>query len=358
MESGMRVVPRRSQRRARRYASAAGTTITLLAGMALIGPAASSLASARAEPDAAADQTPRSPSAAASTSAPTTAARLRALADTIQAGPGDTQTGPYDYHHIRRWILDTTGTPAPRPNTPAVFAVEIRRWSADDGSGRIVETQLGPDDQFTGADPNHRSTDAEFAAAPPVRTDYPAGNLGSPIHPPLATDPQALARQLATADPLPDGPQSTLLTIDELYASYYLPRPVRAAALRVLANVAGLTYHQAAADRLGRIGVAVSLEHRNRRYTLILDPATRLPARPGRPGHLLHAVHRPRPPARPQPARAGRSPMTHSKHETPADAHPPPRRSARLTAAANQPPATVDDTRLIDAMAGRSQALN
>ncbi len=50
--------------------------------------------------------------------------------------------------------------------------------------------------------------------------------------------------------------------------------------------------------------------------------------------------------------------MTHSKHETPADAHPPPRRSARLTAAANQPPATVDDTRLIDAMAGRSQALN
>ncbi len=269
----MRVVPRRSQRRARRYASAAGTTITLLAGMALIGPAASSLASARAEPDAAADQTPRSPSAAASTSAPTTAARLRALADTIQAGPGDTQTGPYNYHHIRRWILDTTGTPAPRPNTPAVFAVEIRRWSADDGSGRIVETQLGPDYQLIGADPNHRSTDAEFAAAPPVPTDYPAGNLGSPIHPPLATDPQALARQLATADPLPDGPRSTPLTIDALYASYYLSRPVRAAALRVLADVAGLTYHQAAADRLGRIGVAVSLEHRNRRYTLILDPA-------------------------------------------------------------------------------------
>jgi hypothetical protein len=175
----------------------------------LIGPAVRGPASARTEPGAAADQPPRSPSAAVSASAPTAAAQLRALADAIQAGPAYTQTGRYDYHHVRRWILDTTGTPAPRPNTPAVFAVEIRRWSADDGSGRIVETQLGPDYQLTGADPDHRSTDAEFAAARPVGTDYPPGNLGSPIRSPLATDPQALARQLAPADPLPDGPQST-----------------------------------------------------------------------------------------------------------------------------------------------------
>jgi hypothetical protein len=218
-------------------------------------------------------QKPAAPGTSPAPSASTTADQLRALADALHTGPADTQSGPYTYHHIRRWILDTTGTPAPRPNTAAVFAVEIHRWEAADGSGLGTETQLDPDYHLTAADPNHRSTNTEFAGAHPVRTTYPAGNLSSPIRGPLATDPAALARQLAV-DPLPPGPQWPLLAIDEVYTAHYLSAPVRAAALRVLADVPGLGYHPSATDRLGRPGIAVSLDNRNIRYSLIFDAAT------------------------------------------------------------------------------------
>jgi hypothetical protein len=63
---------------------------------------------------AAGRQPPAALAASPAPSASTTADQLRSWADAINAGPADAQSGPYTYRHIRRWILDTTGTPARR----------------------------------------------------------------------------------------------------------------------------------------------------------------------------------------------------------------------------------------------------
>ncbi|WP_432832926.1 hypothetical protein [Dactylosporangium sp. CA-092794] len=196
------------------------------------------------------------------------------LAAAVVATPEDATTG-YVYHHQRLWSLSTTGTPAPagmRENTPAVFALDVRRWEAADGSGLGLDVENPPDYTFKAADLNYRTTDDEFARGHTKRTTYAAGNLRSPIAGPIATEPTALARQLAAADPMPDGPQATLRAVDELYTAHYVALPARQAVLRVLADLDGLTYHPVATDRLGRVGIAVSLVGHGVQYTLLFDP--------------------------------------------------------------------------------------
>lgn len=203
--------------------------------------------------------------------------RLRRLAGTITAAPRDSAEGTYSFHHLRRWILTTTGRPVPpgvRPDTPAVMAVDIRRWQAADGSGRSVQVDVGPDYTLAGAEPYHPSTDREFADGTPSSRDYPPGSRRSPLTGPPATDPAALARQLAMVDPIPDGPQATLRAVDELYTSFYVHLPVRRAVLRILADIGGLALRDAVADRLGRTGIAVSVTDDGTQYTLILDATT------------------------------------------------------------------------------------
>ena len=264
----------RPQLRRRRHVVARATVLGVLAAVSLIGPGVTGAATTPADAVGAAH--PGLPTAAPATSASTSAtaqARLRALADTIQAAPADRQAGRYTYHHLRRWILDTTGTPAPLPNSAAMVALDHHRWVAEDGSGVEIAVEIGPDYQLTAAHPDHRSTDAEFAGHLPVRAVHPAGHMGSPIAGPLATDPAGLARQLEF-DLMPDGPADTLTAVDMLYSTHHPTRPVRAAVLRVLAGVPGLAYHPVAGDRLGRRGIAISLDRRNVRYSLIIDPST------------------------------------------------------------------------------------
>jgi hypothetical protein len=264
-----------SQHRSRRRWLAA--TATALAVLAIAGAAA---AAARAGGDAAAmaASAAGSPSPAVPSASPTTTADLlRSLAGSIQDAPADQQTGRYTYHHLRRWILDTTGTPATRPNTPAVFRVEIHRWEEANGSGLGVYTELPPAYDLAAARPEHRSTDAEFAGVRPTRTPYRVGNVSSPITAPPATDPARLARQLAF-DPLPDGPQSTLRAVDELYTAHYVTQPTRAAVLHVLAGMDGLDVEPDVTDRLGRHGFAVGLaaatDTGTLRFSLIFDTTT------------------------------------------------------------------------------------
>src|SRR5262249_28600652 len=152
------------------------------------------------------------------------------------------------------------------------FALDIRRWEAADRSGLGIDVENPPDYTLNGADPNYRTTDDEFAHGHVKRTNYPAGNAHSPIPGPAATEPAALARQLAAADPIPDGSQATLRAVDELYTTHYVNQPARRAVLRVLADLDGLTYRLGATDRLGRAGVAVSLASRGVQHTLLFDP--------------------------------------------------------------------------------------
>jgi hypothetical protein len=207
---------------------------------------------------------------------------LLRLAGSITALPDEAATG-FAHHHLRRWILDTTGKPDKagptrppgwRHNTPAVFAVDIRRSEAADRSGRGTDVENPPDYTLTGARPGYRSTDGEFASGTTKRTAYSAGNQRSPISAPLATEPAALAAQLAAVDPMPDGPQAILRAVDELYAAHYVEMPVRRAALQVLANLDGLRLTPGVTDRLGRTGDAVTLTAAGVEYTLVFDPTT------------------------------------------------------------------------------------
>lgn len=272
----MRVLHRGSQGRSQRWLSA--RSIVLVAVVAgVLGPAVAA-AAIRSTGDsvAAAQEGHLTISEAASPRSTAREALLR-LAESITGVPADLARG-YAYHHQRRWILDTTGTPVPagvRENTPAVFAIDIRRWEATDGSGRGIDVQLGPDYTLAGASPLHRTNDAAFAKGQATRTDYRAGNRRSSITGPLASDYRELVRQLAV-DPSSDGAPATLRAVDEIYTSFYVDLPVRKAALRVLADLDGLTYQDAVTDRLGRTGVAVSLVGGGVQYTLILDRTTGL----------------------------------------------------------------------------------
>ncbi len=267
-------------RRMRRRGLAALASVMLLGpavAVAVIRTANRSAAAAEELPPATSPSPPPPPPPASAQES------LRRLAATIVAVPADSATG-YAFHHQRRWILDTTGTPAPhRPNTPAVVGIELRRWEAADGSGLGIDVEIGPDFTLAGADRGHRSTDAEFAKGRTTRHTHAPRNQRSPIAEPLATDPARLARQLAAADPMPDGPQAILRAVDEVYTSHYVALPVRRAVLEVLANMDRLSYRDGAADRLGRTGAAVSLANRGVEYTLIFDTRT---------GHLLASEQR------------------------------------------------------------------
>jgi hypothetical protein len=173
---------------------------------------------------------------------------------------------------------DTTGTtndPGLRPNTPAVFAIDIQRWEANDGSGRGITIEVEPDYTLAAANPEHRSTDADFTNGRTTDTRYPAGSKRSLITGPLASDKVGLARQLAF-DPMPDGPPATLRAVDELFTSFYVDLFVRKAALRVLADVDRIGYREGVTDRLGRTGVAVTHTGKGVDYTQVFDPATGL----------------------------------------------------------------------------------
>ena len=108
-----------------------------------------------------------------------------------------------------------------REHTPAVFAADVQRWEAADGSGRQVSVENPPDYGLTAAAPLYRTSDAEFAAGRTTISRYPAGHQRSPIIAPLATQPARLATQLNAVDPTPGGAEATIRAVDELYTSHY-----------------------------------------------------------------------------------------------------------------------------------------
>jgi len=273
----MHIAHRQPRSGRRRWLSPRSAVLVAVVLASVLGPTVAAAAIRLASESGATVQVSASATSAAASSPSTARAALLRLADAINDASADTARG-YAYHHQRRWILDTTGTPVPagvRENTPAVVAIDIQRWEAADGSGHGVDVRLGPDYSLAGASPTHRTNDTEFATGTVTRTDYRAGNHRSPITGPLAADPRELARQLAF-DPLPDGPQATLRAVDEIYTSFYVDLAVRKAALRVLADMDGLTYQDQVTDRLGRTGAAVSLTGGGVRYTLIFDRDTGL----------------------------------------------------------------------------------
>jgi hypothetical protein len=84
------------------------------------------------------------------------------------------------------------------------------------------------------------------------------------------------ATRLSVGHPVENGPAETVVAVTDLARERVLTPAERAAVLRVVAALPGLTYRGEVADRAGRPGEAFSIDSAYSglmtRYTLIVDP--------------------------------------------------------------------------------------
>ena len=151
-----------------------------------------------------------------------------------------------------------------RAHHAAVLAHGLRRVDADTAREIAAET-------FTVA---RRRADAVPDDA--LRT-YGPGERGSPW-PTLSPDDATIAEQLALGHPASDGPAERLVAVDDLLRDQPMRPTVRAAVLRYLADTPTLALAGTTTDRLGRPGVAFSLDSDlgglPTRCTMVVDPGT------------------------------------------------------------------------------------
>jgi hypothetical protein len=187
--------------------------------------------------------------------------RLRALAEQVRSAPADSATcGRYAYLHLRQWAADTT-VGSDGLGTTEVIQFDYKRWRADDGSGRVMTTR------FTST--STATADVE---------DFPASGLPGAVREPLSTDPLVMAKQMNDIQPPAVGEQAVLRATADIYGWHTPDRDQRTAILAVLMD-RNLRWRGQAIDRVGRPGVAVSVDSDNGsvRDLLILDPATGQP---------------------------------------------------------------------------------
>ena len=188
--------------------------------------------------------------------------QLQAIVQRVASGPADPlRCGRYDYVPSREWT-DVTSAGPDGQGTSLITRTDYLRFTADDGSARVVATRQDP--------------------SGPVKTsdDYPPGKLPTTLAVPLNardSDPGILAHKIHQGHPSASGAQLTVRTVADIYGWQLPARDQRAALARVLCDDArALIWRGAAVDRQGRPGVAVSIDS-NRgaiRDLLLLDPAT------------------------------------------------------------------------------------
>lgn len=213
----------------------------------------------------AAVQYPRHPPAAGD--------RLRALAERIGPARHDAAIGRFAYIRTVGWNAVTDDVPG--GGAQIIHPRDTRVWYAADGSGRIAVTALPP------VYPNEQSRrywQRQGTATAPARSTHPpAGDLPAGMAGPadqLPSDPAALAARLGVPSVAPHGVSDVLLAVRDVYASYLVPRQVRAEILRILADLPGISWRGAVTDRAGRAGVAVSADTATSQELLIFDPTT------------------------------------------------------------------------------------
>ncbi|MEV1157806.1 CU044_5270 family protein [Micromonospora chokoriensis] len=195
--------------------------------------------------------------------------QLRMLADKIKDAAYDHQSGRYMYHHTKVWG-DPVMTSADGRHHVA-YASETKLWRATDGTGNQASIQLEP--QY----PDQESRDywQRESIGRPAATGTPAPSV-IPLPPmeirPLPADTSEL-RELLKVE---YGPGAASKEVSTLYGQYVVPRAIRAAVLRVLADVPGFRWRGQVTDRAGRHGVAVTFDDREHdaQSLLIFDPKT------------------------------------------------------------------------------------
>ena len=155
----------------------------------------------------------------------------------------------------------------------AVVVTRTESWRGADNSGRVVVSYQEP--QFpAGSDRWSRLRGVPDGGT--HRTDYAPGRFPAmwPAPPPASR----LDAWLAIGHRPANGPAETLVAVTDLARERVLTPDTRAAVLRVVAGLPGLTYEGRVTDRVGRQGEGFSLvsDHSGlpTRYTLIVDPET------------------------------------------------------------------------------------
>lgn len=177
---------------------------------------------------------------------------LRALAKAIATSPCDLVQGAYAYVQTREWVIA-------KPGAAGTALLQDEHWLAADGSGRSTSV----------------TTRLPAVENPPTDETFPAG-ASFVDSAPLDADPGALATRLDSITPFASGPQAVLRALADVNQWQAPGRDVRAAAVTVLADADGLSYHGFVTDRAGRPGIAVAALSANgaSRDLILLDPHT------------------------------------------------------------------------------------
>ncbi|MEV7188727.1 CU044_5270 family protein [Kitasatospora sp. NPDC093102] len=199
---------------------------------------------------------------------------LNELADTAARRPDTTVHGT-EHLESRSWNLNTV---AGAKTASAVVPTESELWVDPDGTAHATSRSDAPEFPTEESRKHWKDLGRPTGPGKPEVNDEPAGPRARMWEGRPPTDVKALKTWLAQGHPIENGPAETLVAVNDLLHERVLSAPERAAVLRVLADVPGLSYQGTTTDRAGRTGKAFSLDRDHgglpARQTLIVDPAS------------------------------------------------------------------------------------
>ncbi|MFY1623639.1 CU044_5270 family protein [Micromonospora sp. WMMD723] len=177
----------------------------------------------------------------------------RAVADEQRAGR-------FSFVQVGQWSLNLSSSRRDGTSVAVVPQV-VSTWRAADGSGKVITVSLDPSE--VGAQPTARTLVAAAEHKSGEIDVYSAGQLASVVTEPVPHDVNALAAALYAHQPRENGPQSAVRAVADLYRTTTVDRQVRIAVLQFLASTDGVLLRGQVTDRLGRQGMAVSVDSSN-----------------------------------------------------------------------------------------------
>jgi len=226
--------------------------------------------------------------------APPAAARLRDLARHLGPAAYDEETGRYAYRRGRSWGATTVTS---TEGHVVSFVETEETWTAADGAGRHIRRTVAlefPNDQSRRywqreiarnglpAIPEETIQDLPFESSS-SGSPTPSSRTGDPEDPALPADqtrPPSGRSDLAKLLRARSGPFDAAKWTMELYRAYVVPRETRRQVLQILASLNGFVWRGRVTDRVGRDGVAISVDlvggepHDASQMVLVFDPRT------------------------------------------------------------------------------------
>lgn len=200
-------------------------------------------------------------------------APLRHLAEVAAGQPAPPRpTGTVEHLESANWFLNSSVTDG--RTTSAVVPEQWRSWRTEDGASREVRRELSPIFRSEADLREWKRRGGQIDSSEKTR-DYTAGEYYSHWQGPVPTDATALREWLTTGVPAHEAPVQYLESVTELAGVRLLTPAQRAAALRLFAELPGITVTGTVTDRAGRPGEAFSITSDFHglpaQYTVIID---------------------------------------------------------------------------------------